>query len=477
MGDSGTILTTTDAGGSWTTQTSTTAAWLRAVHFISPTQGWIVGQGGTILTTTDRGKTWQSVYQRGFAPWYYLVGWGLPLLFVFVAFRSKSPEERQASIADELASDRPLEAGDPDPLAFQSIAQGISRFLRNTKTTPPLTVAITGEWGTGKSSLMNLLKADLQGHGFRPVWFNAWHHQKEEHLLAALLENIRLQAVPPWWHPRAWRFRARLLIQRGWRNWLPISVLLAFFLFGSGYALGEFKVHWDEPETTAYQAAKETLSQLTEAWKKAGARVQSLTAILKGESVSLPVAQTETADDLLYSTLASFICLIGLLAGALRSLPMFGVKPAALLASVSKNARIRHLKAQTGFRQRFATEFRDVTEALKPRTMLILIDDLDRCRPEQVLEILETVNFLVSSGDCFVIMGMALDRVKRCVGLGFKDVAEEFMDEQPATDQHAAEAVNGSQDLAAAVQIIANRMATAESEEGKKIGQNLLSSI
>ena len=470
VGAKGTIRTTSDGGASWAPQTSNTSAWLYAVHFAqaAPQYGYIVGAGSTILQTRDGGHSWQSVYHRGFAPWYYLVGWGLPLLFVFIAFRSKSPEERQASIADEMASDRPLEAGDPDPLAFQSIAQGISRFVRNTKTTPPLTIAITGEWGTGKSSLMNLLKADLQGHGFRPVWFNAWHHQKEEHLLAALLENIRLQAVPPWWHPRAWRFRARLLIQRSWRNWLPISVLLAFFLFGSGYAIGEFKVQWDKPQTSAYQAAKETVSQLTVAWKKAGAQVQSLTAILNGKPASPPVAPTKTADDLLYSTLTGFICLIGLIIGAIRSLPMFGVKPAALLASVSKNARIRHLKAQTGFRQRFATEFKDVTEALKPRTMLILIDDLDRCRPEQVLEILETVNFLVSSGDCFVIMGMALDRVKRCVGLGFKDVAEEFMDEQPIADQHAAEVVNGGQDLAAAVQIIANRMATAESEEGKK---------
>jgi hypothetical protein len=62
--------------------------------------------------------------------------------------------------------------------------------------------------------------------------------------------------------------------------------------------------------------------------------------------------------------------------------------------------------------------------------MLILIDDLDRCRPENVLEVLEAVNFLVSSGDCFVVMGMELDRVRRCVGLAFKDVAAELTDQE-----------------------------------------------
>ena len=61
---------------------------------------------------------------------------------------------------------------------------------------PPLTIAVTGEWGSGKSSLMNLLRVDLRRYGFRPVWFNAWHHQKEENLLASLLEMVRSQADP-----------------------------------------------------------------------------------------------------------------------------------------------------------------------------------------------------------------------------------------------------------------------------------------
>ena len=57
--------------------------------------------------------------------------------------------------------------------------------------------------------------------------------------------------------------------------------------------------------------------------------------------------------------------------------------------------------------------------------MTIIIDDLDRCRPEQVIEILEAVNFLTSSGDCFILLGIDEDQVKRAVGLYYKDIAEE----------------------------------------------------
>ena len=40
---------------------------------------------------------------------------------------------------------------------------------------------------------MRLLEADLKKNGACPVWFNAWHYQKEDHLLAYLLEAIRKQ--------------------------------------------------------------------------------------------------------------------------------------------------------------------------------------------------------------------------------------------------------------------------------------------
>ncbi len=112
-----------------------------------------------------------------------------------------------------------------------------------------------------------------------------------------------------------------------------------------------------------------------------------------------------------------------------RGITAFGVKPASLLAGVSAGASIRGLEAQTSFRQKFAVEFNDVTRALGKRSLLIFIDDLDRCRPENVLETLEAVNFLTTSGECFVVIGMAREYVERCVGRAFKDIAEEMIDD------------------------------------------------
>ena len=206
VGDDGTILHTTNGGQCWNPQASGTQAVLMAVHMQADGQCGLVVGVGTILLTADGGATWRLVtYGRTLAPWYYLSLLGVLLLLVPALKHPESIEAAQTSVADVLISDRPLEAGEPDPLGFNAVAMGLSRFLRNENTQPPLTIAITGEWGTGKSSLMNLLRADLAQNGFCPVWFNAWHHQKEEHLLASLLENIRAQAVPPWWHSRGAR--------------------------------------------------------------------------------------------------------------------------------------------------------------------------------------------------------------------------------------------------------------------------------
>ena len=136
------------------------------------------------------------------APWYWFLA--LPLVFLAATAATLAPTVSTPvteSVSNLAISDRPLEPGEPDAMNLNSLAQGLSMFLRNQNTKPPLVLAVNGDWGTGKSSLMNLLQDDIRRRGARAIWFNAWHHQKEQQLLAALLQTVRRQAVPPWWTP------------------------------------------------------------------------------------------------------------------------------------------------------------------------------------------------------------------------------------------------------------------------------------
>src|SRR5438876_5454249 len=61
VGDTGTILKSTDAGATWTPLTSGISSTLHGIYFLDPNEGMAVGDSGTILRTTDGGAAWQSI--------------------------------------------------------------------------------------------------------------------------------------------------------------------------------------------------------------------------------------------------------------------------------------------------------------------------------------------------------------------------------------------------------------------------------
>lgn len=385
VGAGGAIRHTSDGGQTWQAQPTETRADLATVAFLDGRRGWAAGSGGVVLRTDNGGRTWTDPrrYRRYPAALFYpsllaagfLAWWGF-----------RRPDQDQTgpepvrSIADHAVSDRPLTSGDFDALNFGPLAEGIANYLRNAKTTGPLTLAITGDWGSGKSSLMGLLKEKLEAQGFRPVWFNAWHHQQEEQLLAALLDSIRRQAVPSWLSLAGVQFRMRLIQERLRRGW--VGVLLG---------------------TAACAMLAAVIANLGGDWKAwLDSLAQSSWPVLAGK---LAVAAGALAA----------------LFKGVQGLKAFGVDPARLLASVTDKARLSDLGAQTSFRHRFAQEFREVTTALQPRTMTVFIDDLDRCEPAQVMQVMQALNFLSSSGECFLVVGMEEAAVTNCVAVSLKE--------------------------------------------------------
>lgn len=402
VGGAGTILYTDDGGNNWNLGNSKVGSTILDLSMDTKgLTGWAVGYPPALLSTTDGGKNWNihdwpQRYERYPAPWYGLA-LALGLYALWVAFRPEliAPQSGAEAMG---ATDAPTDDFARDRLQFGSLARGISRFLRNTHTEPPLTVAISGDWGTGKSSLMSLVCADLRLYGYRPVWFNAWHHQNEEQLLASLLCAIRDSGLPKIWSLDGWVFRLRLLGIRIRKHYLVVLVVLF-----SLSALGAYLLLIDAKKLTPIL---ETLSDIL--------------GIINGTHNPLSAAGIAGLTGILL-TIAT------LLTALVQALKSFGVDPAVLLSAASGSFRMRDASAQTSFRSKFSTQFGEVTEAL-PYRMVIVIDDLDRCRPETVLTVMEAVNFLVSSGRCFIIFGMATHRVQAALALTFEKIAEELVE-------------------------------------------------
>lgn len=381
----------------WEPHRAIAHAGLAAVSFVDAEQGWVAGTGGVILHTRDGGRTWSpqtwnaavpapALHQRGRylifpAPAYFLCLVGVGIL-LRPAFRKPPIVKRTDSIADYYVSDRPLSQENKDALDFKPLVSGLAKYLRNERTAAPLVLSITGGWGSGKSSLMNLLREDLEAAKFRPAWFNAWHHSKEEHLFAALLEEIRRQAIPNWWTWTGVMFRVHLARERFGRRWLALS--LTFALAAAALA---FLVHYAERHN----------------WQlPSDLKLDSFTGLVEGLLKLWPLGAVAAP-----------------LIGLLKLLQAFGVDPAKMLTTNAAGAKASDLQALTSLRYRFAEEFKEVTDALRSlspkKTLVLFIDDLDRCQPEQMMEVLEAVNYLATAGDCFIVLGMEPDVVIDCL--------------------------------------------------------------
>lgn len=453
VGDDGIILATDNGGAKWVKQKSGVKAALTSTYALDKgLRAWAVGDQGTFLSTTDGGKTWQQPlvkprdnflsihfsddgkvgllvghdvmlvshdggsnwqmprYQRFPAPWLY-AAWVTILLLTLLALLLERKIRFESAVESLLVSDESLSRPEDDRLGHRQLVAALSAFLRNRRTAPPLSVAITARWGKGKSSVMRLLSRSLERHGASTVWFNAWHHQKEEVMLAALLENIRAQAVPLWLSPWGLWFRLALLLQRIQRHYLVATFVGAWFWFG----IALFFDHWDKvgpalraiPFKPLFQAKWENFT------------TQLLTTLREHpELFHLFVEMVALAGSL------TFILLYGLRA--------FPEHPAVLLATFSEKFKTRHAEAQTVFRYKFARHFGDVCRALRPRTLTVFIDDLDRCTPEKALETLEATNYLASSGACFIILGMDKKVVEKLVGVASEKLAKEMTEEATA---------------------------------------------
>jgi hypothetical protein len=94
-----------------------------------------------------------------------------------------------------FAPDLPIEDDRYDPLNFQPFAVKLQRAIYNTE--PPFAYGVLGDWGAGKTSILNLLYNQISknpisdGKAFIPIRFDAWQYENETNLLYPLLYAIK----------------------------------------------------------------------------------------------------------------------------------------------------------------------------------------------------------------------------------------------------------------------------------------------
>jgi len=308
---------------------------------------------------------------------------GVLLFVVGLSYRRPKRDEQQLSAASEpvrlgIRADLPLTTLPRNTDSkLRGLVNALVRFIDNADTQPPITIGIYGPWGSGKSSAMRLVKHELEAkRRYISVWFNPWRFHREKDIAAALLQSV-VQEV----RERAGLGRINIALQRLVR--VPALLKLAWFVPLVGISLHALCYPHMYPPYLLSQLVKELLP--TE---------------LAGRSL------------LTISGVAGLVRFIQVARN------VFKLNPADLLGEKNQEARV-------DFIRHFSDELAQVLDALpRAQQVVIFVDDLDRCPPDQTLEILEALQLLTESQRCYFVLGMDQTMVRYAIELKYQSLLE-----------------------------------------------------
>lgn len=94
--------------------------------------------------------------------------------------------------------DVPVASITDDMFNISVYINGLCSFIRSCDT--PMTISIQGDWGSGKTSMMNMIRENLQGT-IHPIWFNTWQFSQFDagndlvfSMMEVLLESLGCNA-------------------------------------------------------------------------------------------------------------------------------------------------------------------------------------------------------------------------------------------------------------------------------------------
>jgi hypothetical protein len=263
-----------------------------------------------------------------------------------------------------------------DHLGITPLVQGLHTLLEDPGTSLPLAMAVTAPWGGGKSSLMLQLEDELafqEGSRTRtwiPIRFDAWKYERGERLWAALGKAIYSQPQEKW----NWQERIRFKMRLQWRR----AGGLSFFVKGVIVPL-----------------------------------------VLAIGTVALAVVQ----DALLGATLLGAVSLLALGNSVTRVL---GIVSDPFKRALDQYVERPKYEEQLGFTFEADSDIAELTMLLTedPGTALaIFIDDLDRCSPTHVVEVVEAINQIFNCDakrQCVFILGMDRELVAASIEVAYE---------------------------------------------------------
>lgn len=259
-----------------------------------------------------------------------------------------------------------------DLIGFRVHAELIRDVLADD-TVLPVTIGVFGDWGSGKTSIMKMLQAELaKNDQVAVVYFDAWLFEGYDDAKSALISSILKQLMENKRFPAELKDKATKLIKRV--NWMRLM-----------------KMGWDNvalPAVLAYATGGATAVPGV---------ISGLKALFgKDEDSALNSAAAEK------------------------------------LLKESEETDITEIK---DFREKFDELLRDS----KFKSLVVLIDDLDRCSPDRIVENLEAIRLFLNVDKTAFIIGADPRIVRHGIAVRYHQALDAART-SPALGENPAEA-------------------------------------
>ncbi|QPJ61353.1 MAG: hypothetical protein G3M70_05395 [Candidatus Nitronauta litoralis] len=314
--------------------------------------------------------------------------------------------------AEHAHSDKPSKV---DSLHRQHYVKALAALITHPKTEIPLTLGIYGPWGSGKSSFMLQLR-EMISPKIQCVEFNPWRYDDPSSLWFGLISQIALAL------DRQFSFKDRvrlLLISEPSGNADILKKMRTRAMAGAK------KVHNWVTGTLAFFGLTQP-DTLTVPLNKI-AELSGVTDVLK----SMGLIEGAITPESLLMGLGALTLLFAWSFVKLKHIwkhPFLSQVEANRISTGTGKAEFRQLTFDELdlIRKMFKKAIQDKKE--NPARIAIFLDDLDRCSPDRVVEVLEAVHLCLEGLPFVTVLGMDSRVVSHAVASRY-----EFMLEDTAT--------------------------------------------
>ncbi|MFX0202324.1 MAG: P-loop NTPase fold protein, partial [Candidatus Hodarchaeota archaeon] len=347
-----------------------------------------------------------------------------------------------------------------DRLGYEPHARALATLITHKETRPPLTIGVKAPWGAGKTSLMRMVQSLLDGESEKTgmsakqedgseaspgsvavdgerqasltyaqlleilkdpkkprikispkkreglyyeidprvtVWFNAWKYQNSEQIWAGLAHAIISQVT------------ARLSPMDRELFWLQLHTR---------------RVDVNQVRREVYRVILEEFVPRGLAWAGGVLLLILLALVTSGP----------------FSIISALSSIAPILSGVNQGISHLqkGLKE-QLQGAFRRFVRAPSYEGKLGFLHLVESDIRDVLDlvATEDKPLVVFIDDLDRCAPKRVAEIVEAVNLFLAGDypNCIFVIGMEPELVAAALEVANADLMEKVQEFTVGEDQ------------------------------------------